>query len=114
MQCKVCGAEMVKGRLVSSSWAHFVIDDGTVEYEGKAVESFRVQDSGFWRSMVECCHTESYYCPDCKGVVTCGGKIKENKTLYRKSPLLVQRALLCFVIQMRSLTLAFLPTRSRR
>ena len=69
MQCKVCGAEMVKGRLVSSSWAHFVIDDGTVEYEGKAVESFRVQDSGFWRSMVECCHTESYYCPDCKVVV---------------------------------------------
>lgn len=69
MQCKVCGAEMVKGRLVSSSWAHFVIDDGTVEYEGKAVESFRVQDSGFWRSMVECCHTESYYCPACKVIV---------------------------------------------
>ena len=69
MQCKVCGAEMVKGRLVSSSWAHFVIDDGTVEYEGKAVESVRVQDSGFWRSMVECCHTESYYCPACKVIV---------------------------------------------
>lgn len=69
MQCKVCGAEMVKGRLVGSSWAHFVIDDGTVEYEGKAVESFRVQDSGFWRSMVECCHTESYYCPACKVIV---------------------------------------------
>ena len=74
MQCKVCGAEMVKGRLVGSSWAHFVIDDGTVEYEGKAVESFRVQDSGFWRSMVECCHTESYYRPDCKVVVTPVGK----------------------------------------
>ena len=69
MQCKVCGAEMVKGRLVGSSWAHFVIDDGTVEYEGKEVESFRVQDSGFWRSMVECCHTESYYCPACKVIV---------------------------------------------
>lgn len=69
MQCKVCGAEMVKGRLVSSSWAHFVIDDGTVEYEGKAVESFRVQDSGFWRSMVECCYAVSYYCPACKVIV---------------------------------------------
>ena len=31
-----------------------------------------------------------------------------------KSPLLVQRALLCIEVQMRSLTLAFLPTRSRR
>lgn len=54
--------------------ARFVLDNGTVEYEGKAVESFRVQDSGFWRSMVECCHTESYYCPDCKVVVTPVGK----------------------------------------
>lgn len=69
MQCKVCGAEMAKGRLVSSSWARFVLDNGTVEYEGKAVESFRVQDSGFWRSMVECCYAVSYYCPACKVIV---------------------------------------------
>ncbi len=69
MQCKVCGAEMVKGRLVSSSWAHFVIDDGTVEYEGKAVESFPVQHSGFWKAMVECCYAVSYYCPACKVIV---------------------------------------------
>ncbi len=78
MQCKACGTEMVRGRLVSSTWARFVLDNGTVEYEGKAVESFRVQDSGFWRSMVEYCHTESYYCPDCKVVVTPVGKIKES------------------------------------
>lgn len=69
MQCKACGAEMVKGRLVSTSWARFVLDDGTVEYEGKAVESFPVQQSGFWKSMVECCHAISYYCPACKVIV---------------------------------------------
>ena len=36
-----------QGPLGGSTWARFVLDNGTVEYEGKAVESFRVQDSGF-------------------------------------------------------------------
>lgn len=53
MQCKACGAEMVKGRLVSTYCSHFVLDDGTVEYGGKEVESFPVKHNGFWKGMVE-------------------------------------------------------------
>ena len=49
MQCKACGAEMVKGHLVSTSWARFVLDDGTVEYGGKEVESFPVKQTAFGR-----------------------------------------------------------------
>ncbi len=49
--------------------ARFVLDNGTVEYEGKAVESFPVQHSGFWKAMVECCYAVSYYCPACKVIV---------------------------------------------
>ena len=70
MQYKACGAEMVKGRLVSTSWARFVLDDGTVEYGGKEVESFPVKHNGFWKGMVEGCYVASYYCPACKIIVT--------------------------------------------
>lgn len=69
MQCKACGAEMVKGRLVSTYCSHFVLDDGTVEYGGKEVESFPVKRNGFWKGMVEGCYVVSYYCPACKVIV---------------------------------------------
>lgn len=69
MQCKACGAEMVKGRLVSTYCSHFVLDDGTVEYGGKEVESFPVKHNGFWKGMVEGCYVVSYYCPACKVIV---------------------------------------------
>lgn len=69
MQCKACGAEMVKGRLVSTYCSHFVLDDGTVEYGGKEVESFPVKHNGFWKEMVEGCYVVSYYCPACKVIV---------------------------------------------
>lgn len=69
MQCKACGAEMVKGRLVSTYCSHFVLDDGTFKYEGKEVESFRVKHNGFWKGMVEGCYAVSYYCPACKVIV---------------------------------------------
>ena len=49
MQCKACGAEMVKGHLVSTSWARFVLDDGTVEYGGKEGESVPVKQTAFGR-----------------------------------------------------------------
>lgn len=69
MQCKACGAEMVKGRLVSTYCSHFVLDDGTVEYGGKEVKSFPVMHNGFWKGMVEGCYAISYYCPACKVIV---------------------------------------------
>lgn len=115
MQCKACGAEMVKGRLVSTSWARFVLDDGTVEYEGKAVESFPVQQSAFgsqWWNVVTQYHTIARPARSLSPLLT--ERAYNHKTSNSKSPLHKQRALLCIVIQMRSLTLAFLPTRSRR
>ncbi len=49
--------------------SHFVLDDGTVEYGGKEVESFPVKHNGFWKGMVEGCYVVSYYCPACKVIV---------------------------------------------
>lgn len=115
MQCKACGAEMVKGRLVSTYCSHFVLDDGTVEYGGKEVESFPVKQTAFgreWWKAVTQYHTIALPARSLSFLLT--ERAHDYKTSNSKSPLLVQRALLCIVIQMRSLTLAFLPTRSRR
>lgn len=49
MQCKACGAEMVKGRLVSTYCSHFVLNDGTVEYGGKRLKASLLSTTAFGR-----------------------------------------------------------------